>query len=721
MKSFYQNQKILREQFNNICWIEESGVNEEQLRELYNELMQEDKKYNRAIIKAKLFEMLCTKSRIAIDKEDIFQDKLFGGNFINEQRELWRLGASIEFLSKEREEMISAVRSGAYGGGVDFGHTSPNSKLLLKVGFKGLLDRVEKAEQKDGLTDKQKQFYLSCKIVLNACITAVLRLAEAIKPFDNENYKALMQVANGAPTNSYEAMQLIVIYFFLHEYVCKTRVRTLGRLDVLLYPFYKKDVEEGCLSKAEFKEMLRFFLNKFSSAKVPFGLPFCIGGVDENGEETTNEVSYLIVETYQELDIYSPKIHVRVSEKTPVDFIKLVLNSIRRGQSSFVFCNDDVATRALTNVGIEKKDAREYTPIGCYEPAVWGKEMGCTGNASINMAKAIIYTFSDGFDSNTGLMVGAKTNSKNLKTFEDFYGAVKEQLAFMTKKCIDYVSAIEKHYDIIGPDPLLSSMYDDSIERGVDVYEGGAKYNNSSLYYYYIATFVDCLTAVKKIVYDEKRLTLSDFFNVLKNNWEGQESLRLMVKKMPEKYGNENQVADKITKDITDFCASICNNQPNGRGGVFKTALFSIDAFVKHGKLTMATPDGRKAGEPLSKNLCASWTMDKNGILALINSVTKIDHSKFPNGSVLDVVLHPSAVQGQDGLDAFYSLLRTYFSKGGFAMHGNVFNAEDLKKAQQHPEKYSTLQVRVCGWNAYFTTLTKEEQDAFIIQAENAI
>ena len=199
----------------------------------------------------------------------------------------------------------------------------------------------------------------------------------------------------------------------------------------------------------------------------------------------------------------------------------------------------------------------------------------------------------------------------------------------------------------------------------------------------------------------------------------GQEKLRLAVLHLPEKYGNNCARADEVAVDFADFCAGLVNNRPNGRGGVFKAALFTIDNCFKTGEKTMATPDGRKAGEPLSKNLCAVTGMDKNGITALVHSVTKFDMSKFPNGSVLDFVFHPSAVAGEDGLNAFYGILMTYFKKGGLAMHGNVFNADDLKKAQNEPEKYKNLQVRVCGWNAYFVDLSPAEQDAFIRQAEN--
>ena len=718
MKIFEMEKNTLRNQFDHVHWIEQSGASEPELNELYGQLMQRDGKESRAVLKAKLFALICEKSRIAIDEDDIFQDKLWSGNFLNKQRDLWYTQVTDEFMPELTQEILEAFECGAFNAEADFGHTSPNSKLLLQVGFKGLLERIEKAERENSITEKQRDFYASCKIVLNGCITVTLRLADAIAPYNADNEKALRNLAVGAPSNIYEAMQLLIVYFFLHEYVYKTRVRTLGRLDVLFYPFYKKDIQNGTFTKAEIKEMLKFFLNKFAAAKVDYGLPFCLGGIDENGEEVTNELSYLIVETYQELDVYSPKIHIRVSDKTPVDFIKLVLNSIRNGQSSFVFCNDNVAIRALTAVNIEERDARDYTPIGCYEPAVWGKEIGCTGNAGVNLVKAIEFVLSGGIDVASGKKLSIAP--KQLETFDDFYAAVKEQIAFMTNKCLDFVREIEKHYEKIGPDPFLSTMYDDCVQQGIDAMEGDAKYNNSSVYFYFIASLVDCLTAVKKFVYEQKRVSLPELFEILKNDWNGNEKLRLIAQKLPEKYGNENEVADFFTKDIAEYCASIVNNKPNSRGGVFKASLFSIDRYVYFGKKTMATPDGRRAGAPLSKNLCTSLAMDKNGVLAFINSATQFDHANFPNGSVTDIILHPSAVKGEDGLDAFYGVLKTYFAKGGFALHGNVFTTDDLHAAQKNPEKYANLQVRVCGWNAYFVSLTQEEQDAFIRQAETS-
>lgn len=716
---FERNREELEKQFEQIDWIIRDGVDEAALKEACEKLQQDMIEQPKAMIKAKTFELILSKAPIAIDKKDIFQDKLLGAQIMLKQRGSWEKEIQETYLPDESKEQWEAWNEfGAYQANSDFGHTSPNSRLLLQVGISGIIERVEKYAARENLTDAQKVFYESCRIVWVAMQEFAITLAEAIASYNIENSRALRNIAAGAPGNIYEAMQLLVLYFFLHEYVAGTRVRTLGRLDVLLLPFYEEDIRKGTFSKVEIKEMLKYFLNKFWAAKVPYDLPFALGGSDEKGDEVTNDISYLIVETYNELNIHSPKIHIRVSEKTPKEFIKLVLRCIRGGNSSFVFANDEIGIKSLMQVGIEEKDARNYVPIGCYEPAVWGVEIGCTGNGGVNLAKAVELVITNGTDLRTGKMLGIKTG--RIESYEAFMAAVKKQIAYMAERAMDYIRKIEGYYKEINPDPILSAMYDQSVENGVDVYDGGAKYNNSSLYFYSIASLVDSIAVVKSLVFDEKKLSFEELCQILKNNWKDEEKLRLVARKLPEKYGNNNELADELAKDISDFIAELSLNQPNGRGGVFKPALFSIDYCFFTGKRTMATPDGRLAGEPLSKNLAASTAMDKNGITALINSVTKMDHSKFPTGSVLDIVLHPSAVSGEDGLEAFYGILSTYFNKGGFAMHGNVFDASTLKKAQENPEQYTNLQVRVCGWNAYFVNLSKIEQDAFIAQAENA-
>ena len=715
MLNFEKDREILENEFDDIEWIEETGISEMDLLKEYDMIMNSNKP--KSIKKALLFEMISSRSKIAVDKKDIFQDKLFSGDLIKKQRNEWFNDVVTNHLKEQHKEMVDGWNKyGSLNAQEDFGHTSPNTKLLVKVGFTGLLSRLETASENADLSEEQKIFYQACRISISSIMTLAKRLSEAVRPYNMKNSVALKNIAEREPQSIYEVMQLLVLYFFMHEYVYGTRVRTLGRLDVLLYPFYKSDIESGRYTKQEIKNMLKYFLMKFWSAKVPFDLPFCLGGIDAEDNEVTNEISYLIVETYNELNIYSPKIHIRVSDKTPKAFIMNILSYIRGGNSSFVFVNDDVGIKSLEKVGIEPIDAKNYVPIGCYEPAVWGVEIGCTGNGGVNLAKSVELVICNGRDNETGEIIGVETGE--ITSYNEFFEAVKKQIKYLTDKALSYISTIETYYKEINPDSILSAMYDHSIETGKDVYEGGAKYNNSSLYFYCLASLVDSIAAVKKLVFDDKEITFSELCSILKNNWSGYEKLRFKAKNTCPKYGNNDTFTDSIMIEISNFVSDISNNRKNGRGGVFKAALISIDYYVNAGEKTMATPDGRLKGEILSKNLCASVGMDVNGITSLINSVTKIDLSKFPTGSVLDVVLHPSAVLGDDGLFAFYIILKTYFKKGGFAMHCNVFNAETLKKAQENPDNYKNLQVRVCGWNAYFVNLSKAEQNAFIKQAE---
>lgn len=701
--NFNTDRSALAGQFKSPQYLPDSGLPPEQLEAQIAALTESD--LPKVICKANTFALIAEKARLAIDKEDIFQDKLEGKGLMRKQRIAWEQQVKDQYLPEQAQQVrIAWSELGAYKTNSDYSHTSPNTRAILRLGFPGLLSRIEKAAQKPGLTIEQQQFYDACRTVLQAMYTVANRLADAIAPYNPENSRALRHIATGAPQNIYEAMQLLVLYFFMHDYIGGTRVRTLGRLDVLLYPFYKNDIENGTYTVAQIKEMLKYFFHKFWSAKVPYDLPFCLSGLDANGQDVTNELSRLIVQTYNELNIYSPKIHIRVNDQTPADFIKLVLSCIRGGNSSFVFVNDTAAIKGLIAVGIQKTDAWDYVPIGCYEPAVWGMELGCTGNGSINLAKAVEQVF-------------AAEDLTHLTTYEAFCDAVKKQIAELTQQATDYVVNIEKFYPRINPDPLLSCQYDHSVETGIDVYSGGAKYNNSSMAFCSIASLADCMCAVKKLVFTEKRFTLPQLAQMLNCNWAGFEKERALALAAP-KYGNNDPCADDIAAALAHYCAGLVNNKPNGRGGVFKAAIYTIDNCFKFGEKTAATPDGRLAGQPLSKNLCAATGMDRKGITALIHSAGKIDASQFPNGSVLDVVLHPSAVKGEDGLSAFYAILMTYFKKGGLALHGNVFHAEDLKKAQKDPETYKNLQVRVCGWNAYFVNLSKTEQDAFIVQAE---
>ena len=715
--NFDQVRPILDAQYTEIPWDISSGLSPAELENSVLELEKELAGHTKSYIKSKTFELICRKGQIAVLEADIFQEKLNASGIMIRQRNRWWAETSVHFR-EEAAEIAAASAAKAYFAYEDFGHTSSDTKALTLLGFSGLIHRLDRAEAElNTPTDEQRDFYESSRIALQAMADFCQRLAEA-EGVSAENSEALRQISTGAPRNLYEALQIMIVYFYLQEYIAGTRVRTLGRLDEVFLPFYRKDLCTGTLTRDEAKELWKYFLNKLWTMKVPFDLPFCIGGLDENGGEITNELSSLIVEAYDELNIYSPKIHVRVSPKTPPVFVKQVLRCIRGGNSSFVFVNDTVAIKAMMKCGVPEKEARNYVLIGCYEPAIFDLELPCTGNGRVNLHKAIEYVFLNGRDHATGHLIGAETGE--ITTYEEFLSAVKTQIAYMIGKGLRYVSTVETYYMNAHPDPILSAMLTPCVEKGMDAYAGGAKYNNSSFYIHSIASLTDSIAAVRKLVFTEKRMTFRELGDILLTDWKGHEKLRLEMLASRDKYGNNLDEIDRIAVEFVSFAAAQINGKPNGRGGIFKAACFTIDSCFPEGAGTMATPDGRHRGDPNSKNLCAVTAMDRNGITALIGTVTKMDHSDFPNGSVLDFVLHPSAVAGEDGLDAFYSILMTYFVKGGFAMHGNVFSADDLKKAQADPEKYSNLQVRVCGWNVYFVNLSKAEQDAFIRQAENA-
>ena len=718
-KSFDSVKQSLRSRYKEAIFDKSTGKSKKELENMRIALQRECEKQGEAlsVIKAKTLAMLLENGRLALDEDCIFLDKIDARDIMNAQQGEWvnsfytgegRLNASI---NEEGNETSS------WNCHHDFGHTSVNTELLFSLGLDGLRDKIKEARGlKENLTEEQAAFYESADIVLAAISSFFERLAAFAKASGHISADALSNIAHKKPTNIYETCQFIILHFYIHEFVQGTRVRTLGRLDRVLYPYYKADLESGRYTKEEIKEILKYFLYKFYQMDVPFGLPFQIGGDSPLGE-VTNELSYLIVEAYTELDIHSPKIHVRVSDKTPKDFIMLVLSSIRKGSSSFVFGNDAVVTRALCNAGVSESDARDYVFIGCYEPAVYAHEIGCTGNGHINGAKMLEFAINRGRDLKSGRMLGVDTGE--IKSYQGLVGAVKEQLRHAVSLCIGAISRVERRYPDIYADPILSSMLEECIDAGADAYAGAARYNNSSLYLWGLATLVDSLAAAKRLVFDEGLVSWAELVEILKNDWQGNEKLRIKAKRLPEKYGNNDPLTNEITKDISHFYASLVTGVPNGRGGVFKASNFTIDKYVIAGKKTMATPDGRHAGEVLSKNLSPTNGMDKKGITAVIDTVTNIDFTEYPNGSVLDVVMHPSAVAGEDGLEAMYALLRTFFDKGGIAMHGNVFDAETLRAARENPEKYKNLQVRVCGWNAYFVNLSEEEQADFIAKAEN--
>lgn len=617
--------------------------------------------------------------------------------------------------NKEHNNEAEIMRKeGAFRADSDFGHTMPEWNIIFRIGITGIINRAEDCLKKSGLSNEQKEFYLSVKYAYEGVLIYIKRLkkkALTVKSV-NAQFAALNlgMLETETPNTLAEAMQLYFIYYTAQHYVEGENLRSLGALDDILYPFYKHDIDNGILNEQEARELIKYFLFKWNSMQILANIPF-------NLCTHTNEMTYLILEEYSKLNVPDPKIHIKCSDKTPHRVYEIVMESIRNGNNSFVFTNDEVIQRALINIGVEPEDAKDYTLIGCYEPGVVGKEIPCTLNGRINMPMAIETVMNRGKKFSSEYMIGSDFGDDFL-SFEEFYSAIKKQLTSWTEIAMREINAIEMHYPEIIQSPVLSATFEDCMENGIDAYAGGAKYNNSSICAFGIATAVDAIMAIKKAVFDERIISYHELRETLKNNWTNNESLRKIMQDKYPKYGNNDNEADELAVDLLNHMAECINNKPNGRGGVYRMGLFSIDWIIDYGRRLGATADGRFAGEPVSKNLCASVGMDKKGVTGIINSATKFDYSLSPNGAVLDLHLHPSAVSGDEGIGIMISLLKIFMAKGGFATHINVVSSETLKKAQKNPEKYKNLQVRLCGWNVYFTDLDIEMQNNLIKSME---
>jgi formate C-acetyltransferase len=400
---------------------------------------------------------------------------------------------------------------------------------------------------------------------------------------------------------------------------------------------------------------------------------------------------------------------------------------IRDGHNAMVLMNDEVAVPALVKRGKTLPDARSYLPIGCYEPAVDGKEAACTTNLVINLAKGVELALHNGVDPLSGELVGAQTGDPaQFDDFGQFLAAYTAQMDHILERSAAAIGAHERHWTQINPSPLIAATIDDCLARGLDVGESGCHYNAVGCVGAGLANAADSLLAIRQAVFADDtagkpRFTMRELVQALEDDFVGHESLReYLIHRVP-KWGNGDPDADRLAQYVADsYCGKI-HSFTNERGGPYQAALYSFTFQWTLGEHTGALPDGRTAHAPLAPGVGPMPGRDRDGITALLASVSKIDFTETPNGSVLDLRLHPSSVAGPHGLDALIALVRIYLQRGVYALQFNVVDADTLHAAQQNPEAYATLQVRVAGYSAYFCNLTRDVQDHLIAQCTHTL
>lgn len=605
----------------------------------------------------------------------------------------------------------------AFTGDYDFGHTSAEWESVIGLGIYGLKKRIEeyydrtRNSESDENTAKKLAFYEGLLKVYGAALRFMARAAEAARGCGkNEMANGLDNLCKGAPANLFEAIQTVFVYYVLQHHAAGTNLRTLGRLDSLLYPFYANEEAESA------EKMMIDMLKEIDAEKVEANIPFALGGSGADGNTLANPLTELILDCYAKADTAYVKLHLLVSKDMPRSIVRKALYHVRNGSNSIVFMSDEKVIESLVKLGEEQRYARNYHVVGCYECGSDG-EITCSCNARVSVPKALEYALNGGNDVLSGRQIGLPCKTE-YESFEELFAEFTRQLTFLSDCAMKITDLCEKHYAECHAAPVLSGTYTSALENGGDIYcHNGARYNNSSVNAIGLATAVDSLAAIRKLVFEDKRMTVAELSEILRNNWEGNEPLRLLIKNKYPKYGTGDASVDAIAKRTVDALHAAISGKPNVKGGVYRLGTFTIDWRWGFGKKTSASADGRKAKEPVSQNADATFGCDREGATAHLTSVAALDASRTPNGTVVDIDLHSSAVVGENGLNALAATLEAYFAMGGFAVQYNVLNTEVLLDARKYPDKYPSLQVRLCGWNVLFAALSDKEKDEFIMRS----
>lgn len=610
----------------------------------------------------------------------------------------------------------------AFNGFSDFGHTAPDWEAIFRLGLPGLRDRVEKTVAEGKMP--------SCILdVWDAVFSYVERVAAAADANGRADMaSSLRRLLQGAPDNLEDAIRLSFVYYTLQHHFEGTYLRTMGRVDSMWKELADK------LPENETRQLITDWLLELEAYEFEANIPFALGGTDLSGDTLCNDLSELILDCYGQLVVPHVKIHALISDNTPLSFLEKAFRLIRNGSNSIVFLSDRAVIDSLIRQGEPREDAVRYSVVGCYECGGF-QEITCSCNGYLNIVKAVEYAITGGQDMMTGQQLGLPwehtsglpgelsedlpEETKQPSSRAEFMAEVRRQLKNLCQLARQNIDIYEACYDQQHGAPFLTSVYEDAITSGRDIYtQSGARYNNSSINAIGLATAADAIDAYCRLVFEEKRFSSQQMLDILKHNWEGQELLRLTIRNKYPKFGQGKGQNESIADELVEELYQDISGHHNRKGGIYRLGTFSINKRWEFGEHTAASADGRKAGEPLSQNTGATFGLATEGVTAHLMASASVQKDRTPNGSILDLDLHASSVKGSNGLAAMIGTLRTYFLAGGFAVHYNVLNTDVLKAAIKDPSLYPDLQVRLCGWNVLFSTLSDKEKAEFITRSE---
>lgn len=630
------------------------------------------------------------------------------------------------------------------------GHTCGGEQVFT-TGYLDYKEKIKKTmDALDWMNDPEASDKMEELKAMDICCDAVIILGEryhemavekAAAETDPKRKAELEQIAKNLevvpahkPQTFWQAIQL---YWFTHLAVT-TELNpwdafSPGRLDQHLNPYYEADVEAGILDDEHALELLECLWVKFYNQPAPVKVGITMkesatytdfanintGGVTPEGKNGVNNVSYLILDCMDEMKLVQPNSNVTISKKTPQKFLKRACEISRKGWGQPAFYNTEAQITELINAGKSLEDARRGGSSGCVETGAWGNEAYIL-TGYMNIPKIFQLTLFNGFDEYSGKQLGLQLGyAKDFKNFDELWTAFKKQLKHFVDIKIRGNNVIERLYAEEMPAPCLSVVTNDCISNAKDYNAGGARYNTNYIQGVGIGTVTDCVASVKYNVFDEKNFTMEELIDAMEHDFEGYDYIYSLVHDKTPKYGNDDDYADELMRDIFDLYHDTIVGRPNMKGGKYGIDMLPTTCHVYFGDVILATPNGRKAHKPVSEGISPEKSADTNGPTAVIKSCAKMDHLATA-GTLLNQKFTPNVVAGEAGLNNMASLVRSYFAMDGHHIQFNVVDRQTLIEAQKHPEDHKDLIVRVAGYSDFFRNLDKPLQDEIIERTEQS-
>ncbi len=617
------------------------------------------------------------------------------------------------------------------------GHFTMNTRQVLERGLDAIIEDARREEARFSDDEAKAGFFTATRITCEAAIAFARRYAEEARrlakladdPVRRGELEEIAEVCDQVPAaparTFHEAVQSLYFIQLVAQLESGGNSISVGRIDKILHPYYMHDLEAGSVDPARAGMLIEcMFLkmgeiwNVLEETYLPGGegpegkttQNVIVGGMKPDGSDDTNELTHLVLDAYADLRTVQPNFGVRVNGKTPDDLLLKVCELSRDGVLIHLF-NDEVIVPALVRKGCSLEDARDYSAVGCVEPNPHGKTFGSTFAVQFNAAKCLEFALNDGVCSVFGMPNGLPCGSlQTYPSFTDLFDAYKKQVNYFVGKMTESISYLDMAIAELVPSPFASTLIDGCFEQGVDLTKGGAQYNSTGVQFMGLANVADSLAAVKKLVFDERKVTADELAEAVSGDFGANEPLRQMMLKRAPKFGNDDDYVDDIAREVVGHFAEELAEYKNFRGGQFWMGVFSVAFHIAMGAFTGTTPDGRKMNDELANGITPQTGAPADGPTAIVRSAAKLGQTDIVNGNTLILRFDPQSLDP----GKLQALIRTYFDLGGMQLQFNMVNTETLIDAQNNPEDYKDLVVRIAGFSVLFTSLSKKAQDEII-------